>query len=71
MLELVWELIQKYNVTKVLVDASAPSFIRALKLEWGERSDYENVEKELRDCQYILHSKQYHNNYCRSLNRLL
>jgi Terminase RNaseH-like domain len=49
MLELVWELIQKYNVTKVLVDASAPSFIRALKLEWGERSDYENVEKELRD----------------------
>jgi Terminase RNaseH-like domain len=49
MLELVWELIQKYNVTKVLVDASAPSFIRALKLEWGERPDYENVEKELRD----------------------
>jgi hypothetical protein len=32
MLELVWDLIQKYNVTKVLVDASAPSFIRALKL---------------------------------------
>ena len=49
MLELVWDLIQKYNVTKVLVDASAPSFIRALKLAWGERSDYENVEQELRD----------------------
>jgi hypothetical protein len=49
MLVIVWDLIQKYNVTKVLVDASAPSFIRALKLEWGERPDYENVEKELRD----------------------
>ena len=49
MLSVIWDLIQKYNVTKVLVDASAPSFIRALKLEWGERTDYENVEKELRD----------------------
>jgi hypothetical protein len=49
MLDLVWDLIQKYNVTKVLVDASAPSFIRALKLAWGERPDYENVERELRD----------------------
>jgi hypothetical protein len=49
MLAIVWDLIQKYNVTKVLVDASAPSFIRALKLDWGERPDYENVEKELRD----------------------
>ena len=36
-------------MTKVLVDASAPSFIRALKLQLGERSDYENVEKEMRD----------------------
>jgi hypothetical protein len=25
------------------------SFIRALKLQWQERPDYENVEKELRD----------------------
>jgi len=33
----------------VLVDASAPSFIRALKLQLGERSDYENVDKEMRD----------------------
>jgi hypothetical protein len=49
MLSVVWDLIQKYNVTKVLVDASAPSFIRALKLEWGKRTDYENVERELRD----------------------
>jgi hypothetical protein len=41
MLSVVWDLIQKYNVIKVLIDASAPSFIRALKLEWGERTDYE------------------------------
>ena len=33
----------------MLVDASPPSFIRALKLQWGERPDYENVEKELRE----------------------
>jgi hypothetical protein len=49
MLEVVWDLIQKYHVTKVLMDSSAPSFIRALKLQWQERPDYENVEKELRD----------------------
>ena len=49
MLSVVWELIEGYNVTKVLVDSSAPSIIRALKLQWGERSDYENVDKELRD----------------------
>jgi terminase large subunit-like protein len=53
MLELVWDLIQKYNVTKVLVDASAPSFIRALKLAWGERPDYENVQRELRDYMHV------------------
>jgi hypothetical protein len=49
MVQAVWDLIQKYNVTKVLVDASTPSFIRALKIQWGERPDYENVEKELRE----------------------
>lgn len=49
MVQAVWDLIQRYNVTKVLVDASAPSFIRALKLVWGERADYENVDKDLRD----------------------
>jgi hypothetical protein len=48
MLEVVWDLIQHYNV-KVLVDASAPSFIRALKIQWGERSDYENVDKKMRE----------------------
>lgn len=49
MVSTVWDLIQRYNVTKVLVDASAPSFIRALKLQWGERADYENVDKEHRE----------------------
>lgn len=53
MLDVVWDLIQKYHVTKVMVDASAPSFIRALKLAWGERTDYENVEKELRDYMHV------------------
>ena len=45
----IWDLIQRFNVTKVLIDASAPSFIRALKLQWGERADYENVPKQERD----------------------
>lgn len=49
MVQVVWDLIQKFNITKVLVDASAPSFIRALKLQWSERPDYENVGKELRE----------------------
>ncbi len=49
MVSVVWDLIQRYNVTKVLVDASAPSFIRALKIQWGERSDYENVDKNMRE----------------------
>lgn len=49
MISVVWDLIQRFNVTKVLVDASAPSFIRALKLQWGERSDYEQVDKKERE----------------------
>ena len=49
MVSAVWDLIQRFNVTKVLVDASAPSFIRALKLQWGERADYENVDRDQRE----------------------
>jgi hypothetical protein len=49
MVSVVWDLIQRFNITKVLVDASAPSFIRALKLQWSERADYENVKKEQRE----------------------
>lgn len=49
MIQAVWELKQRFNVTKTLVDASAPSFIRALKLQCGERPDYENIPKQQRE----------------------
>jgi hypothetical protein len=49
MVTICWDLIQRFNVTKVLVDASAPSFIRALKLQWGERVDYEALDKRYRE----------------------
>lgn len=49
MVSVVWDLMLRYNVTKVLVDASAPSFIRALKLQIGERPDYEKVDKKMRE----------------------
>jgi hypothetical protein len=48
MVEVVWSLIQKYNVTKAYCDASAPAFIRELKIIWGERPDFDNVKKEHR-----------------------
>jgi len=48
MVSVVWDLMQCFNVTKVLCDASAPSFIRALKIQIGERVDYEQVDKKLR-----------------------
>lgn len=48
MISEVWDLIQRFNVTKILVDSSAPSFIRALKLQWSERPDYEQVPKHER-----------------------
>jgi hypothetical protein len=48
MVEVVWSLIQKYNVMKAYCDASAPSFIRDLKIIWGERPDFDNVKKEHR-----------------------
>ena len=37
-LEEAWRLIQKYNVAKVMIDASFPSFIRQLKLNLGRVS---------------------------------
>ena len=33
---------------KIYIDGANPSFIKSLKLQWGERSDYENVPKEQR-----------------------
>jgi hypothetical protein len=46
MVDLAFELILKYNITKTVVDASAPSFIRALKTELGENPQYESKKRE-------------------------
>jgi hypothetical protein len=36
------DLVNKYQVQKVYIDAANPSFIRALKQQIGDREDYEN-----------------------------
>ena len=46
MLSRVWDLLVKHSVQKVLIDGANPSFIKSLKLQWGERPDYENEKKE-------------------------
>jgi hypothetical protein len=43
MLSKLWELIRKYNPNKILIDGSNPSFIRSLKIQIGEDSDYNKV----------------------------
>jgi hypothetical protein len=48
MLEKTWNLIVKYSVHKIYIDGANPSFIKSLKMQWGERPDYENVPKEQR-----------------------
>jgi hypothetical protein len=48
MLQKVWDLLVKYSVQKVMIDGANPSFIKSLKIHWGERPDYENVKKEHR-----------------------
>jgi hypothetical protein len=52
MLSNAWDLIVKYTVQKIYIDGANPSFIKSLKMQWGERSDYENVKKEHR--QYMI-----------------
>ncbi|MFL6423044.1 MAG: hypothetical protein ACJ71R_05590, partial [Nitrososphaeraceae archaeon] len=42
MLNVAMDLISKYQVQKVYIDAANPSFIRSLKLAIGDREDYEN-----------------------------
>jgi hypothetical protein len=42
MLNVSMELVYKYQVQKIYIDAANPSFIRSLKLEIGDREDYEN-----------------------------
>ena len=46
MLEKAWNLIVKYTVQKIYIDGANPSFIKSLKMQWGERPDYENGPKE-------------------------
>jgi hypothetical protein len=48
MLEKVWDLLAGYNVKKIFIDGANPSFIKGLKIQWGERPDFENVKKEHR-----------------------
>jgi hypothetical protein len=48
MLERAWDLLVKYSVLKIYIDGANPSFIKSLKMQWGERPDYENVKKEHR-----------------------
>ena len=48
MLEEVWGLLVEYNIKKIYIDGANPSFIKGLKIQWGERPDFENVKKEYR-----------------------
>jgi hypothetical protein len=43
MLSTVYSLMSKYQVDKVYIDGSNPSFIRSLKLQIGEEADYDKV----------------------------
>jgi hypothetical protein len=36
-------LISKYDVDKIYIDSANPSFIKSLKLQIGEESDYDKV----------------------------
>jgi hypothetical protein len=42
MLNVTMDLVKKYEVQKIYIDATNPSFIRALKLQIGDREDYES-----------------------------
>jgi hypothetical protein len=48
MLSTAWDLLVKHGVQKIYIDGANPSFIKSLKMQWGERPDYENVKKEHR-----------------------
>jgi hypothetical protein len=43
MLSTVYQLMSKYDIDKVYIDGANPSFIRSLKLQIGEESDYDEV----------------------------
>jgi hypothetical protein len=42
MLNVIMDFVNKHQVQKIYVDTANPSFIRALKLQIGDREDYEN-----------------------------
>jgi hypothetical protein len=42
------DLIVKYSEQRIYIDCANPSFIKSLKIQCGESSDYENVKKEHR-----------------------
>jgi hypothetical protein len=48
MLSIVWKLLNKYGrtINKVYVDGANSSFIRALKIQMGEETNYEEIIKE-------------------------
>ena len=46
MLERTWDLLVKHSAQKIYIDGANPSFIKSLKMQWGERSDYENKKRE-------------------------
>ena len=48
MLSTAWDLLVKHSVQKIYIDGANPSFIKSLKIQWGERPDYENVPREHR-----------------------
>jgi hypothetical protein len=39
MLVRAWDLLVKYAVQKIYIDGANPSFIKSLKIQWGERPD--------------------------------
>ena len=47
MLSTAWDLLVKHSVQKIYIDGANPSFIKSLKIQWGERPDYENVKKNI------------------------
>lgn len=69
MLSKVWELVQKYNPNKILIDGSNPAFIRSLKIQLNENPAYEKVIARYRD-KKINWQKQEHKamlSYCKML----
>jgi hypothetical protein len=43
MLQKTWELICRYDPTRIFIDGANPSFIRSLKLQIREEPNYENI----------------------------